>query len=245
MIDNERIDKVLFEKGLTTSRSKAQELIKSGAVAVGGKVIKKPNAIISFDDEIEIINDPCPWVSRAGAKLENAISKLNIKIPKDAVCLDIGASTGGFTEVLLSHNAKQVFSVDVGHSQLHKKLADDDRVVSLEKTDARDLNEGFIPPLDVVVCDVSFVSVLKIIENPINLLKPSGQFIILIKPQFEVGKANIGKGGIVKNQESVDTAINQIQQYFTQFSSGNCDVIPCDVKGSDGNQEYILYGVKA
>ena len=243
MIDNDRIDKVLFELGLTPSRSKAQELIKSGGVMVNGKIISKPNQIINFDDEIEIINDPCPWVSRAGLKLAGATSEFKINV-SDKVCLDIGASTGGFCDVLLSLGASEIYAVDVGHSQIHEKIANDERVIVMEGTDARELDENIIPPIDIMVCDVSFVSVLKIIDKPLSLLKPNAEFLILIKPQFEVGKSGIGKGGIVKDQSLVDNAIQTIKTFFVNKTCDVISIAPSTIKGSDGNQEYVLYGIK-
>ncbi len=243
MMDKERIDKVLLDLKLCDSRTKAQNLVKSGIVSVNNIVVNKPNKIISFDDKIEIISDPCPWVSRAGLKLSSVIKILKINIKQDSVCLDIGASTGGFSDVLLSYGVKQIFAVDVGHSQLHDKIRNDEKVVVLEKTDARNLNDGFIPPIDILVCDVSFVSILKIIEKPLDLLRSGGLLIVLIKPQFEVGKQNIGKGGIVNNEKSVIEVIKEIEMYFSSKCKIN-SVIPCEPKGTDGNQEYILYAIK-
>ena len=133
MMDKERIDKVLLDLKLCDSRTKAQSLVKSGMVLVNNVVVNKPNKIVSFDDKIEIISDPCPWVSRAGLKLSSAIKKLNINIKKDSICLDIGASTGGFSDVLLSHGVKQIFAVDVGYSQLHDKIRNNEKVVVIDK----------------------------------------------------------------------------------------------------------------
>ena len=240
----ERIDRVLVDIELVPSRNKAQELIKAGAILVNGVVAKKPNQMVEEDDVFEIIGDPCPWVSRAGLKLAHAIEHFKPSLTKDTVCLDVGSSTGGFTQVLLSNGVKEVYAVDVGVEQLHQTLRDDSRVVVMEKTDARNLDVNSIAPIDMIVVDASFIGLEKILPVPLTLAKQGGQIIALIKPQFQVGKSNIGKGGIVKNNGSINVCLKEIEDFFVGLGWIIKGIVPSCITGADGNQEYSLYAIK-
>jgi len=194
-----RLDKLLTEKGLTKSRQRAQALITEGKILVDGKVISKASKDISDEAKIEIVGEDIKWVSRAGLKLEKALEHWKIDV-RDFVCLDIGASTGGFTDVLLSNNISKVYAVDVGHGQLDEKIKNDPHVINIEKTNARELSDKIIPEkVDFVCIDVSFISLELILPEAKRFLKEGGQIIALIKPQFEVGKKNLGKSGVVKD----------------------------------------------
>ncbi len=239
----ERLDRTLVDLELVESRTKAQVLIKSGAIKVNGVVITKSNHLVEDDSKFEIINNPCPWVSRAGLKLEGALKYFKPPLNKDSVCLDIGASTGGFSQVLLSKNVKMVYAIDVGTNQLHDIIRNDKRVVVMEKTDARDLDINTIAPVDMIVVDVSFIGLEKILEVPFSLAKQGAGIIALIKPQFQVGKPNIGKGGIVKDNGSVDVCIKEIQSFFEKSGWSVQGVVASDITGGTGNQEYLLYAI--
>ena len=244
LILKERIDRVLVDLEIVPSRNKAQALIKAGAISVNGVVAKKANQLVSEEDDFVILNDPCPWVSRAGLKMVHAIEYFKPKFSKDTVCLDIGASTGGFTQVLLSHDVREVFAVDVGTDQLHDSLCEDSRVIVLEKTDARNLDVNMFPPIDVIVVDVSFVGIEKILSVPLSLAKSGAWVIALIKPQFQVGRTNIGRGGIVKENGAVDACLKSTEDFFTQNDWLVQEIIPSCITGADGNQEYCLYALK-
>ena len=235
----ERLDKFLQKKGLVESREKASELIKSGNIEVNGKIIKKPSFKVSEEDKIKLLQK-FPYVSRAGLKLERALKvfKLNVE---DKICLDIGASTGGFTDCLLQNKAKKVYAVDVGTNQLHESLKNNSKVISYEKTDARKLTEKHIPEkIDILVSDVSFISILKIIPYVKNFLKDNFEGIILIKPQFELSKEDVKKG-IVKDK---NLHIKAIKNVFEGLKHLNISVIDLNYSypfGTDGNIEFLAY----
>jgi 23S rRNA (cytidine1920-2'-O)/16S rRNA (cytidine1409-2'-O)-methyltransferase len=236
-----RIDKYLAIKGLAKSRESAQRLIEAGLVTVGGSFVKKPSFEISEDSppEIKITGETIRYVSRGGLKLESALDAFKIGVEGlDAV--DIGASTGGFTDCLLKNGAARVRAVDVGRSQLDPKLAADPRVISFEGMNARYLTPDDIGgECDIVVCDVSFISLGLIIPAVKRILKPEGKFIALIKPQFEAGKANIGKNGIVRDRNiHVEVILLIIEE--AQLNSLYCfGIAPSPITGGDGNREYV------
>ena len=231
-----RIDVALVELGLCESRNKAARLIESGKVTVDGKKIEKTSEKYE-QGEIKIEYEK--FVSRGGYKLEEALDQFAIDVV-GMTALDIGASTGGFTDCLLQRGAKKVVCVDVGEDQLHQKLRNDARVTSYEKINARYLEETmFDEKFDIVVTDVSFISQSLIYESVSKVLKPNGLFVSLIKPQFEVGKKNIGKNGIVKNEKAVLEAIDNLKQISQKYKLHIEKIVPSPILGGDGNKEYL------
>lgn len=241
----ERIDKLLFERGLADSRSKAQALVMAGVVLVDEKRVEKPSESFAAESNIRIKGDSpeSRYASRGGLKLEAALSAFNID-PTGFVCLDIGASTGGFTDCLLQHGASRVVAVDAGTNQIVWKLREDERVEVREKTNARELTPAAFDALfDLIVIDVSFISVTKIIPVLPPLLKDSGRVIILIKPQFEVGKGEVGKGGIVREPEKHQRVIEEVNQSAAEHGLFVGGLIDSPITGAEGNKEFLaLYG---
>jgi len=234
-----RLDVFLLNQGFARSRSLAAKLVRSGFVYVNGKQAEKPSLEIFEDDRVEILENALTrYVSRGGLKLEAALEEFSVS-PEGFLCADIGASTGGFTDCLLQHGAAKVYAVDSGSGQLHPSLRDNVCVVSMENTNARFLDESLVPPVDLVVMDVSFISQKLLYPAVMKILKERGIFISLIKPQFEVGLENIGKGGIVrdekKRKEAVETVVSSAETYGLV-----CDaVIPSPIRGGDGNIEFL------
>jgi len=224
---------------MVKSRSEAQDLIKRSLVSVDSKIVTKANTLVSSNNKIEIIKKNS-FVSRAGEKLDYAISKWNINL-SDLIVLDIGSSTGGFTDCALQHNAKQVFAVDVGTNQLDKKLRNDNRVIVMEKNDIRKIKE-LNPKPDIAVIDVSFISLTLILKDAKRLIKEDGMIIALIKPQFEVGKeiASLNKG-IIKEEKHRQTAIEKVLKYLKEIGLELKEIIESPIQGSDGNIEYLTH----
>ena len=241
----ERIDKLLLELGLADSRTKAQALVMSGVVLVNEKRIEKPSESFSSDAKIRIKgqSNEIKYVGRGGLKLEKALADFNI-CPNEYVCLDVGASTGGFTDCLLQNGAKKVVAVDVGTNQLVWKLRNDARVEVRENVNARYLKpEDFSEEFDLIVMDVSFISVTKILPALKHLIAENGKIIVLIKPQFEVGKGKVGKGGIVKDESKHTEVIEKINKFAESISLINKGLIDSPILGADGNKEFLaLYG---
>ena len=235
-----RLDQLIVNTGLAESREKAKAVIMAGEVLVDGQRADKPGHTFPEDCEITLKTASMPYVSRGGLKLEAAIEHFKIDV-KNLVMLDIGASTGGFTDCLLQKGAKKVIAIDVGYGQLHWKLRQDPRVVAIEKTNARYLEPGQITGNpDGAVVDVSFIS-LKLIIPAISGLLPENAFIIaLIKPQFEAGKDQVGKGGVVRDEETHNKIINDIKDFcFNQgWSTGG--LIPSPILGPKGNREFLI-----
>jgi len=239
-----RADRRLIESGLVKSRQEAQRRILAGEAWLGDQRITKSGALIPEMAEIRLVGDPLPYVSRGGLKLAAALEAFNLDI-KNRVALDIGASTGGFTDCLLNHGAKRVYAVDVGYGQLDWKLRQDDRVIVLERTNARYLKQETIPEtIQVATVDVSFISVKKIIPAVNPLLSPGANVIILIKPQFEVGKAEVGKGGIVKDPQKHQRVIDDITAFCQNSGFTVVGCIPSPILGAKGNREFLLLVVK-
>jgi 23S rRNA (cytidine1920-2'-O)/16S rRNA (cytidine1409-2'-O)-methyltransferase len=236
-VQKERIDKLLVDKGLVESREKARALIMSGVVFVNNQKIDKPGTKIPTDANI-YIKEKMPYVSRGGFKLEKGLKVFNLDV-KDKICLDIGSSTGGFTDCLLQNGAKKVYAVDVGKNQLHEKLRADSRVISIEEFNARYLTENEIPEkIDILVCDVSFISITKILPNICNLLKEDFKGIILIKPQFELSKKEV-KDGVVRDKELHFKAIKSVIESLMQYCYCIKDLDFSPIKGPEGNIEFI------
>ena len=233
-----RADVVLVERGFFTSRARAQEAITAGLVTVNGAAIRKASETVP-DDAVITAVQPHPYVSRGGVKLAAALDAFAID-PKGCICLDIGASTGGFTEVLLMHDAKHVYAVDVGHSQLHPKVAGDPRVTNLEGTDARSVNGELIPQqASLLVADVSFISLKLVLPAAVALLGPSAELAILVKPQFEAGRDHVKKG-IVRDEAVHRAVCEDLSSFVTSLGFELIGLVPSPIEGGDGNREFLL-----
>ena len=235
----QRLDLVLVSRGLADSREKAQALIMAGDVMVAGQKAVKPGQAVDVETEISVAAAP-RYVSRGGLKLEGALREFKVD-PAWMVCADIGASTGGFTDCLLQHGAVRVHAIDVGTNQLDWRLRSDPRVRSQEHKNARELTVSDIGELvDLLVCDVSFISVTLILPALTPLLAPSGRMIILVKPQFEVGRGQVGKGGIVRDATLHRQACERVEQAVRTHGFETA-LMPSPILGTEGNREFLLY----
>ena len=236
-----RLDVYLVDNNDYDSRNKAQEHIKNGYVSVNNKIITKASFKVNELDKVTIKKDDDEYAGRGAYKLLDAIESFNI-ILDNKVCLDIGASTGGFSDVCLRNNAKFVYAVDVGHDQLIKRIREDKRVNSIEGINARYLEKDlFEYHLDFICMDVSFISIKKIFDNLVTILDNPYEMVFLIKPQFEAGKANIGKNGIVKDKKVHKQILTDYLSYFAVHNINVCGLKKCSITGKDGNQEYLVY----
>ena len=234
-----RLDRLIVERGLAESREKAQALIMAGEVLVNGQKASKPGQAVAHDSRIEILARP-PYVGRGGLKLAGALRHFAIGVAGQT-CLDIGASTGGFTDALLQAGAARVHAVDVGAGQLDWKLRTDPRVVLHEGINARALKfEDIGEPVDFIACDVSFISVTLILPAVVPLLQPAGQMVILIKPQFEVGKGQVGKGGIVRDPDLHQAACQRVDRAVREFGF-ETSIMESPILGAEGNKEFLLH----
>ena len=239
-----RLDRYLYENGYCRSRSLGGKLIRGGYVLVNGAVSTKPSLLIAETDKVVIQESPLTrFVSRGGLKLLAALSQWEIH-PLGLVCADIGASTGGFTDCLLQHGAEKVYAIDSGTDQLHPSLRENANVVSMENINARFLDESFLPPVDLVVMDVSFISQSLLYPAVCKILKDGGGFVSLIKPQFEVGRENIGTGGIVKSEKARLACIDQLRLAGEKYGLVLQGTIESPITGGDGNIEYLAYWQK-
>lgn len=239
-----RLDRMLAGRGLVESREKAQALILAGQVLVDGQKMEKAGAQVTEDADIRILGEQMRYVSRGGLKLEAALKEFAIGV-NGATALDVGASTGGFTDCLLQHGAVKVYAVDVGYGQLAWKLRQDPRVVLVERTNIRKIAPSLIPePVDIAVFDVSFISLEKVIPSVIRFLRSGAVLISLIKPQFEVGKAQVGKGGIVRDETARSKAVEKVRKFINGLGLDVKGVIPSPITGQDGNVEYLLCAVR-
>lgn len=235
-----RLDRLLVERGLAATREKAQALIMAGEVLVDGQKAAKPGQPAGGDCRIEVLAQ-APFVSRGGLKLDAAIGRFGIRVA-DRICLDIGASTGGFTDCLLQHGAARVHAVDVGTGQLDWKIRNDVRVVVHEKLNARYLRpEDIGETVGLAVCDVSFISVTLIVPAAVELLQPDGEMVILVKPQFEVGKGQVGKGGIVREPELHQAACQRVEDVVRGMGF-TTEIMDSPILGAEGNREFLLHG---
>ncbi len=236
-----RIDLLLVEKGLADTRSKAQALVMAGLVYVATQRIDKSSAVFTDDVVIDVKGKEHPYVSRGGVKLSAALAHFNIQLAGH-VCLDVGASTGGFTDVLLRTGAKKIYAVDVGHNQLDYRLRENPVVVVMEKTNARHLDATMIPDApDMVVCDASFISLKTVLPAALNLAKPSAWMVALIKPQFEVGKDRVGKGGIVRDAMLHEEVCADIQSWLCDEMKWHVQgIIESPITGAQGNKEFLV-----
>lgn len=241
MAEKLRLDVALFEKGLCESREKAKALVMAGQVYVNGQKALKAGAVLKETDEIEVRGKQMPFVSRGGLKLQKAVDVFGVKL-EDCICMDIGASTGGFTDCMLQHGAKKVFAIDVGYGQLAWKLRTDERVTNLERTNFRYVTREIIPDeIDFASVDVSFISLKLILPVMRGLLKDGGEAVCLIKPQFEAGREKVGKKGVVRDTSVHVEVVEGIYNYVLEngFDVLNLDFSP--VKGPEGNIEYLIH----
>jgi 23S rRNA (cytidine1920-2'-O)/16S rRNA (cytidine1409-2'-O)-methyltransferase len=240
-----RIDQLLVERGLAESRSKAQALVMAGLVYQETRRIDKPGQLVPEEKTIEVKGQDHPWVSRGGLKLEKALDAFGLD-PAGRVCLDVGASTGGFTDVLLSKGAAKVYAVDVGHGQLAWKLRQDPRVVVLERTNARHLTREEVPDaLGAVVCDASFIGLEIVLPAALELTEPGAWLAALIKPQFEVGKERVGKGGVVRDPALHEEVCARIESWLAARPGWRVlGVTESPVLGPEGNKEFLIAGIR-
>lgn len=235
-----RLDILLVERGLAESRQKAQGMILAGEVTVNGAKEEKAGAQILDSAQIEVTSRLQKYASRGGLKLEGALADFFVN-PSNAICLDLGSSTGGFTDCLLQHGVARVYAVDVNTDQLAWKLQQDSRVIRIERN-ARELRPSDIPePIDLVVADVSFISVTKILVPAIAVCKTGATFLILIKPQFELRREDVGPGGIVKDESLHKKAVASVEQYAKSVGLEIVGVLPSRLTGAEGNQEFFLH----
>ena len=236
-----RLDQRLFELGLAESREKAKATIMSGIVYVNGQKSDKPGTQVSDDAEIVVRGNACPYVSRGGFKLAKALEVFPVE-PAGKICIDCGASTGGFTDVLLKNGAAKVYAVDVGYGQLAWQLRQDSRVVVMERTNARALTPDMFPEsMDLGVMDVSFISIRLILPALHGLLKPGGEVVCLIKPQFEAGKADVGKKGVVRDKAVHERVLREMCEFFPTAGYTLLGLDYSPIRGSEGNIEYLAY----
>jgi 23S rRNA (cytidine1920-2'-O)/16S rRNA (cytidine1409-2'-O)-methyltransferase len=242
-----RLDKLLLERGLASSRERAQALILAGKVLVDGQKIEKAGAGVKADANIRLLGDDLRYVSRGGVKLEKAIDHWQLDV-RGKICLDIGTSTGGFTDCLLQHGASRVIAVDTGQGQIDFRLRQDPRVRLVEKTNARYLtHEQIGEAVDFVAIDVAFISATLILSAVIAAAFPTErrlrQIVVLVKPQFEAGREYVGKGGIVRDEAAQLAAVEKVRQSLQAEGCARTDVIESPILGAEGNREFLLYGV--
>lgn len=235
-----RADQLLVSRGLAESRARAQALIMSGVVFAGEQRVSKAGQILAEDAALEVRGRDHPWVSRGGIKLAHALDHFGIS-PAGLVCLDIGASTGGFTDVLLSRGAVRVYAVDVGTNQLAWKLRQDRRVVVLEQLNARHLSAAHIPePVDLISCDASFISLAKVLEVPLGFARPGAHLVALVKPQFEAERQEIGKGGVVRDAAVHSRVCAAAAEWVAGRGWEVLGIVPSPIAGPEGNREFLL-----
>jgi len=236
-----RLDVLLVERGLVESRTRAQALVMAGKVFSGERKLEKPGTSLAEDTALDVRGQEHPWVSRGGLKLEHGLKFFDID-PSDCTALDVGASTGGFTDVLLQGGADKVYAVDVGRGQLAWKLRQDERVIVLEKTNARYLTRELIPDdIDIVVCDASFIGLRTVLPAAMDLARTGAHLIALIKPQFEVGKGRVGKGGVVRDPELHDEVCRDIRTWLEELTDWNVlGITESPIKGPEGNIEFLV-----
>lgn len=236
----ERLDVLLVNNGLAESREKAKRTIMAGLVTVNGRLEDKPGSAFDTGSEVVVAGRECPYVSRGGLKLEKAIEEWGVSC-EGAVCIDMGASTGGFTDCMLQHGAVKVYAIDVGYGQLDYKLRTDERVVNMEKTNIRYLDTELIKePVDLISIDVSFISVKHMLPVAARVLKDGGKILCLVKPQFEAGREQVGKGGIVRDLRVHEEVIEKVIGYGEENGLRSESLTFSPIKGTKGNIEYLL-----
>jgi 23S rRNA (cytidine1920-2'-O)/16S rRNA (cytidine1409-2'-O)-methyltransferase len=240
-VDRRRLDQLLVERGLAETRARAQALIMAGLVFSGTRRLDKPGQTVASDTPLEVRGQDHPWVSRGGIKLARGLDRFDID-PEGLTCLDVGASTGGFTDVLVSRGAAKVYAVDVGHGQLAWKLRQDPRVVVLERVNARYLDRTLVPdPVDLIVCDASFINLETILPAPLALASRRARLIALIKPQFEVGKGRVGKGGVVRDPALHAEVCAHVRTWLScQPGWRVLGIEESPILGPEGNKEFLI-----
>ena len=240
-----RLDQLLVERGLAESRTRAQALVMAGHVSVGDMKALKPGQQIASDAEVSVKGSDHPWVSRGGIKLAHALQEFGVDVG-GMIAIDVGSSTGGFTDVLLTNGAAKVYAVDSGTNQLAWRLRQDERVIVHEQTSARILTEAHIPePVDLVVCDASFIGLAKVLERPLTFAKPSAQLLALIKPQFEAGRAEVGKGGVVRNEIVHQRVCDEVQKWLVEKGWTIQGLTTSPITGPQGNVEFLVWAKNA
>ncbi len=239
--NRKRLDLLLVERGVAPSRQRAQALIMGGKVRLNEQILDKPGLLVSLDAAIAVDDADLPYVSRGGLKLEKAIRSIDLSL-NGLTCLDVGASTGGFTDCLLQHGARRVFALDVGYGQLAWKLRTDPRVDVIERTNIRHLSPDALPcRVDLATIDVSFISLKIVVPAVVPFLKPGGGILALIKPQFEVGKGKVGKGGVVRDPAQHTQVIDALSSFFAEIGLVRKALIPSPILGPKGNREFVIY----
>ena len=235
-----RADQLLVTRGLAGSRTRAQALILAGNVFAGGRRVAKAGDLLAEDAALAVKGRDHPWVSRGGIKLDHGLSHFGFDV-MGAVALDVGSSTGGFTDVLLSRGAAKVYAVDVGTNQLAWKLRSDPRVVVHEQTNARDLTDAIVPePVDIVVCDASFIALSKVLDRALDLARPAAKLVALIKPQFEAGREEVGKGGVVRDPAVHERVCSEAAAWVGSKGWIVIGVERSPITGPEGNVEFLL-----
>lgn len=236
-----RLDQLLVARGLAESRARAKAAIEAGGVTVDGVAAKAASQQVAEDAALEYV-EAHRFVGRGALKLDHALNLWPVAV-EGRTAIDVGASTGGFTEVLLERGAAKVFAVDVGQGQLHPRLAADPRVVNLERTDARDLDAAIIPdPVDLIVCDASFIGLAKVLPSALALAGPGADLVTLVKPQFEMERrGDVGRGGVVRDAEARDAALARVVAWLDALGWGVRETVESPVIGGDGNHEYLLW----
>lgn len=237
----ERLDRLMVERGLAGSRERAKALIMGGKVLVGGSAVTKAGAMVAQDAQITLKEADIPYVSRGGLKLEAAIREFSIDFA-EKTAMDVGASTGGFTDCMLKHGASRVYAVDVGYGQLDLKLRQDPRVVLFERTNIRHFERARIPEdIDIASVDVSFISLKTVMPRILEFVRPGGEIVALIKPQFEVGKGDVGKKGVVRDEKKRQEAVKSVEEHMRSLGLSIEGLMESPVKGPKGNIEYLIY----
>ena len=239
-----RLDKALVERGLASTRSRAQFMIKSGGILINGTLVEKTSYLINSGDEVRVVREVNPWVSRAALKLEYAIETFKLA-PLSGVAVDIGASTGGFTEVLLHYGCRKVYAVDVGKGQMAAKVKNDPRVLNFEGVNAKGLQSLKLPLVDIIVCDASFISLAKVLRVPLRIGKHNCLLIALIKPQFEIGPKRVGKRGVVKDIKYHESACSLVKTFLTGEGWKVLNLTECPILGNSGNVEFLVAARKS
>ena len=239
-----RIDQLLVERGLAESRTRAQALVMAGHVMLGDKKAGKPGLQVAEDAEVSVKGQEHPWVSRGGIKLAHALNQFGIDVT-GTVAIDVGSSTGGFTDVLLSKGPDKVYAGDSGTNQLAWKLRQDPRVVVHEQTSARILTADHIPErVDLIVCDASFISLAKVLERPMSFAKPGAQMVALIKPQFEAGRGEVGKGGVVRDAAIHSRVCEEVSAWLEDSGWAVKGLTESPITGPKGNVEFLIWSIK-
>lgn len=239
-----RLDQIIVDRGLADSKTRAQALVMAGHVFIGEAKAAKPGQQVAEDADISVRGSDYPWVSRGGIKLAHALREFGIDVA-GLIAMDVGSSTGGFTDVLLAGGAARVYAIDSGTNQLAWKLRQDERVVVHEQTSARILTEAHIPePIGIIVCDASFISLAKVLERPLSFAADGAHLVALIKPQFEAGRNEVGKGGVVRNEEVHSRVCDEVKMWLVEKNWTVRGLTTSPITGPQGNVEFLIWAQK-